>query len=72
MRSPPMTYVDILIGTVGITSKLTTTRVYKLDQIRHTVLDEAHALFDETYEEKLSHFIKRINVIILSLFKIIE
>lgn len=61
MRNPPLNYVDILIGTVGITSKLTTTRVYKLDEVRHTVLDEAHALFDETYEEKLSHFIKRIN-----------
>lgn len=62
MRSPPVQDVDILIGTVGVTSKLTTTRVYHLNQIRHTVLDEAHALFDETYEEKLSIFLKRINV----------
>ncbi|XP_011305083.1 probable ATP-dependent RNA helicase DDX28 [Fopius arisanus] len=61
MRNPSVKIVDILIGTVGITSKLTTTRIYKLNEVRHTVLDEAHALFHEAFDAKLSIFLKRIN-----------
>ncbi|XP_015121420.1 probable ATP-dependent RNA helicase DDX28 isoform X2 [Diachasma alloeum] len=61
MRNPTVKNVDILIGTVGVTSKVTTTRIYKLNEVRHTVLDEAHALFHETFDEKLSIFLRRIN-----------
>ncbi|XP_063975914.1 probable ATP-dependent RNA helicase DDX28 [Diachasmimorpha longicaudata] len=61
MRNPAVANVDILIGTVGMTSKLTTNRIYHLNEVRHTVLDEAHALFHETFDEKLSIFLRRIN-----------
>ncbi|KAH0566853.1 probable ATP-dependent RNA helicase DDX28 [Cotesia glomerata] len=60
MRNPSVKDVDILVGTVGVVSKLTTARLYKLDYVRHVVLDEAHALFDETFDDKLGYFLRRI------------
>ncbi|XP_008550012.1 probable ATP-dependent RNA helicase DDX28 [Microplitis demolitor] len=60
MRNPSVRDVDILIGTIGVISKLTTVKIYKLNYVRHTVIDEAHALFDETFEDKMKCFLKRI------------
>lgn len=62
MRNPSVRDVDILIGTIGVISKLTTVKIYKLNYVRHTVIDEAHALFDETFEDKMKCFLKRIKV----------
>ncbi|XP_034949421.1 probable ATP-dependent RNA helicase DDX28 [Chelonus insularis] len=59
-RNPPIRNVDILIGTVGVLCKMTTWKIYKLDHVYHTVLDEAHALFDEMYDDKLLSFLKKI------------
>lgn len=62
MLDPPMGEVDIVIGSFGVLSKLTTTNIYKLNMVRHLVLDEADALFHETFEDKLRIFLKRIPV----------
>ncbi|KAG5330834.1 DDX28 helicase, partial [Acromyrmex heyeri] len=53
MLDPPIGEVDIVVASFGVISKLTTTKIYKLDMVRHLVLDEADALFHETFEDKL-------------------
>jgi len=54
--------IDIVIASFGIISKLTTNKVIKLNMVKHIVLDEADALFHDTFEEKLQVFLKRMPV----------
>lgn len=60
MLDPPVGEVDIVVASFGVISKLTTTKIYKLNMVRHIVLDEADALFHETFEEQLQVFLKRV------------
>lgn len=70
MLDPPVGEIDIIIASFGVISKLTTTKIYKLDMVRHIVLDEADALFDETFEDKLQVFLRRVPVrLCFSLYK---
>lgn len=62
MSDPSVEEVDIVIASFGVISKLTTNKIYKLNMVRHIVLDEADALFHETFEEKLQIFLKRVPV----------
>ncbi|XP_054003009.1 probable ATP-dependent RNA helicase DDX28 [Hylaeus anthracinus] len=62
MQDPPVDYVDILVGSFGVLSKLTTFHVYKLDFVRFIVLDEADALFHYTFEDKLKVFMEKLAV----------
>lgn len=70
LLDPPVEKVDILIASFGVISKLTTHKVYKLNMVRSIVLDEADALFHETFEEKLQVFLKRVPVYIFISFKL--
>lgn len=54
--------VDIIVASFGVISKLTTNRVIKLNMVRHLVLDEADALFHDTFQEQLQVFLKRVPV----------
>ncbi|XP_015172114.1 PREDICTED: probable ATP-dependent RNA helicase DDX28 [Polistes dominula] len=58
----PMNDVDLVIASFGVISKLTTSKLYKLNCVKHIVLDEADALFHETFEEKLNVFMKRLPI----------
>ncbi|OXU29706.1 hypothetical protein TSAR_009370 [Trichomalopsis sarcophagae] len=60
MINPPVGDVDLIIATLGVMSKLVTTNIYKMDEVRHVVLDEADTLFDETFNDKLHYFLKKI------------
>lgn len=62
MLNPSVEEVDIIIASFGVISKLTTNKIYKLDMVRHIVLDEADALFHETFEDKLKVFLNRVPV----------
>lgn len=62
MLNPSVQNVDILVGSFGVISKLTTNMIYKLDFVRYIVLDEADALFHESFEEKLKPFMSRVPV----------
>lgn len=64
LLNPSVSQVDIIVASFGVISKLTTYKVYKLDMVRSIVLDEADALFHETFEEKLQVFLKRVSVYI--------
>jgi len=59
MLNPDIKNVDILIGSFGAISKLTTTKVYNLDRVQHLVLDEADTLLDDTFNEKVNHFLRK-------------
>lgn len=59
MLNPVFDDVDLLIGTIGATSKLVTTGVYRMHLCQHVVLDEADTLLDDSFNEKLKHFLRR-------------
>ncbi|XP_046609779.1 probable ATP-dependent RNA helicase DDX28 isoform X1 [Neodiprion virginianus] len=60
MLNPVVDEVDLLIGSLGIISKFTTTSIQKTSSIRHMVLDEADTLLDDSFTEKLRHYLKKI------------
>lgn len=62
MLNPTVEEVDIVTASFGVISKLTSAKIYKLDMVRHIVLDEADALFHETFQDKLQVFLRRIPV----------
>lgn len=62
MLNPHFAKVDILVATLGAVSKLVTTGIYHMDQVRHVVLDEADTLLDDSFTEKLTYFLRRFPV----------
>lgn len=62
MTQPTFEDFDILIGTIGAVSKLTTTGILRVNECRHVVLDEADTLLDDSFGEKMQHFMKRFPV----------
>ncbi|EDW03451.1 probable ATP-dependent RNA helicase DDX28 [Drosophila grimshawi] len=59
MLNPQFEEVDILVATLGAISKLVTTGIYHMDQVRHVVLDEADTLLDDSFTDKLTYFLRR-------------
>lgn len=59
MLNPQFEDVDILIGSIGAISKLTTCGIYRLTEVRHVCLDEADTLMDDSFHEKMSYFLQR-------------
>ncbi|KDR24181.1 probable ATP-dependent RNA helicase DDX28 isoform X2 [Zootermopsis nevadensis] len=59
MLNPSYEQVDLLVASLGALSKLTTTGIYSMKNVRHVVLDEADTLLDDSFNEKLCHFLKR-------------
>lgn len=62
MMDPPVEDVDILVCSFGVISKLTTVRIYNLQFVKFVALDEADALLDVTFEDKLKVFLSRLMV----------
>lgn len=62
MLNPDFEDIDILVASVGALSKLVTTGIYRMDYVRHVVLDEADTLLDDSFSDKLVHFLKRFPV----------
>jgi superfamily II DNA/RNA helicase len=65
MLNPSFEDIDILIGSLGGISKLTTTGIYHMKEVRHVVLDESDTLLDDSFMEKLSYFLRRFPVILV-------
>lgn len=59
MVNPNFDDVDILVGSIGIISKLTTTGIYRMDQVSHVVLDESDTLLDDSFNHKISYFLRK-------------
>lgn len=62
MMNPDFESVDILVGSMGAISKLVTTGIYRMQNVRHVVIDEADTMFDDTFSDKLVYFMKRFPV----------
>lgn len=60
--NPDVKPVDILIGSFGAISKLTTTKVYDMSQVQKLVLDEADTLLDDSFNNKLVHFLRKFSL----------
>lgn len=52
--------VDILFASFGAISKMVTNRIFQLNQLKHLVLDEADTLLDDSFNEKLVHFLRKL------------
>lgn len=61
MLNPEFEHVDILIGTPGAIGKLSTVGIYKLNEVQHTVLDEADTLTDDSFNERIEGLLKRVS-----------
>jgi superfamily II DNA/RNA helicase len=59
MQNPTFEDVDILVGSIGVLSKLTTTGVYRIDQVSSVVLDESDTLLDDSFNEKISYYVRK-------------
>ncbi|KAJ8890908.1 hypothetical protein PR048_010417 [Dryococelus australis] len=59
IMNPLFEEVDLLVASLGALSKLTSTGVYKMKNVRHIVLDEADTLLDDSFNEKLCRFLRR-------------
>lgn len=62
MKNPPIAEIDILVATFGALSKLITTNIYRMHEVRHVVLDEADTLLDDSFKGKLQYVLKRFPV----------
>jgi superfamily II DNA/RNA helicase len=59
VMNPTFEDVDILVGSIGVVSKLTTTGVYRIDQVSSVVLDESDTLLDDSFNEKISYYLRK-------------
>lgn len=59
MLHPSFEDIDILVGSIGAISKLTTSGIFRMDHVKFVVLDESDTLLDESFNEKMSYFLKR-------------
>ncbi|KAK7080640.1 hypothetical protein SK128_003346 [Halocaridina rubra] len=57
--NPKVGQVHLLVGTLGVLSKLTTSGVYDMSFVKHIVLDEADSLLDDSFNEDLLHYLQR-------------
>lgn len=64
MDNPPIEEIDILVASVGSLSKLITTNIYRMHQVRHVIIDEADTLLDDSFSNKLQFVLKRFPVMI--------
>lgn len=59
IMNPEFEDFDILVGSVGAISKLTTTGIYRMDHVKCVVLDESDTLLDESFNDKMSYYMRR-------------
>lgn len=62
MNNPEIEEIDVLVASAGVLSKLITTNIYRMHEVRHVVLDEADTLLDDSFANKLQYILKRFPV----------
>lgn len=62
MMNPEFEEVDLLVASLGAVSKVTTTGIYRMNHVRHVVLDEADTLLDDSFSNKLCYFLRHFPV----------
>ncbi|XP_017769633.1 PREDICTED: probable ATP-dependent RNA helicase DDX28 [Nicrophorus vespilloides] len=61
MLDPEFGSIDILVATPGAISKLSTVGIYKLNQVKTLVLDEADTLIDDSFLDRIEILIRRVS-----------
>ncbi|KAJ6622126.1 putative ATP-dependent RNA helicase DDX28 [Pseudolycoriella hygida] len=59
IMNPHFETIDILVGSMGGLSKLVTTQIYRMKNVRHVVIEEADTMLDDSFSDKLIYFLKR-------------
>lgn len=59
MLNPSFEDIDILVGSMGAVSKLTTTGIFRMTNVKHVVIDEADTMLDDGFNEKLCYYLRR-------------
>ncbi|XP_055607746.1 probable ATP-dependent RNA helicase DDX28 [Uranotaenia lowii] len=59
MMNPDFEDIDILVSSFGAMSKLVSSGIYRMNEVRWVVLDEADTLLDDSFNSKLLHLLKR-------------
>lgn len=54
MNNPPIEEIDILVASIGSLSKLITSNIYRMHQVRHIVIDEADTLLGNNPKLRLA------------------
>lgn len=62
MINPKMKETDILVGSTGVVSKLVTNGIYRMNEVRHVVLDEFDTLLDDSFLGRVAYFLKKFPV----------
>ncbi|RZF39664.1 hypothetical protein LSTR_LSTR001185 [Laodelphax striatellus] len=60
MLNPEFEFFDLLIGTIGAISKLTSSGIFNVSAVQHVVLDEADTLLDDSFSDYLLNFLRKI------------
>ncbi|CAL4076703.1 unnamed protein product [Meganyctiphanes norvegica] len=60
--NPTVEETHLVIATLGALSKLTTSQVYDMSLVQHITLDEADSLFDDSFNEKIMHYLGKIPI----------
>lgn len=61
MMNPVFEDIDILVATPGALGKLSTVGIYKLNDVKYAVLDEADTLIDDSFVDRMEGLIKRMS-----------
>ncbi|XP_024218322.1 probable ATP-dependent RNA helicase DDX28 [Halyomorpha halys] len=62
MLHPEFKNVDLLVATLGALSKLTSTGIYNVAEVKHLILDESDTLLDDSFNELLLRYLKRFKI----------
>lgn len=54
--------VDIVIASFGALSKMVSSQIYDIKRVEHLILDEADTLLDDSFNQKLLHFLRKFNL----------
>ncbi|KAK9507247.1 hypothetical protein O3M35_007151 [Rhynocoris fuscipes] len=62
MLNPEFSYVDLLVATPGALSKLISTGIYHLNEVKHIVVDEADTMLDDSFSELLIRILSKVKI----------
>lgn len=62
MKNATYKDIDVIVASFGGFSKFVSNHIYKIDELNYIVLDEADTLLDDSFNEKLVHFLEKIKV----------
>lgn len=60
MMNPEFEEIDVLVGTPGAIGKLANVGIYKLQNVKYTVLDESDTLLDDSFNDRIGGLLKKL------------